>query len=197
MTRFQIILAHPLEDSFGAAIAKRTQERLLAEGHEVDFLDLYKEGFDPCLTPCERRAYYGEEPPPATMDGYTRRLQATDKLVLVFPQWWFNFPAILKGYFDRVFHPDVAFDHTPGYGRIRPRLDRLSGVLAVTTLGSPWWVSALYMGNPAGRQLKRGIVKACAPNARFRMLTCYGAEKTTAERRQAFIKRAADAAASL
>lgn len=197
MAQFQIILAHPLEDSFCAAIAKEAQEHLLAEGHEVDFLDLYKEGFDPRLTPRERRAYYGEEPPPAAMDSYTQRLQATDKLVLVFPQWWFNFPAILKGYFDRVFQPGVAFDHTPGYGQIRPRLSRLSGVLAVTTLGSPWWVSAFFMGDPAGRQLKRGIVKTCAPKARFRMLNCYGAEKIDTDRRQAFIKRAADAAASL
>ena len=31
--------------------------------------------------------------------------------ILVFPQWWFNFPAILKGFFDRVFAPGVAFDH--------------------------------------------------------------------------------------
>ena len=40
--------------------------------------------------------------------GYVARLRLAEKLVFVFPQWWFNVPAILKGFFDRVLVPGVA-----------------------------------------------------------------------------------------
>ena len=53
------------------------------------------------------------------------KLQAAEALVLVFPTWWFGFPAMLKGWFDRVWAPGVAYDHASDLGPIRPRLDKL------------------------------------------------------------------------
>ncbi len=197
MAHSLLILAHPLKDSFCAAIAEQARQGLLARGHDVEVLDLYGEGFDPRLSEAERRAYYAETANLSEVSRYTRQLQKADNLVLVFPQWWFNVPAILKGFFDRVLQPGVAFDHTPDYGKILPRLKGLSQVLAVSTLGSPWWVTNLYMGNPLRRQLQRGIVKACAPQARFRMLTCYSAEKISAERRERFLAQVSRAVEQL
>ena len=197
MARVHLLLAHPLPDSFCAAIALRAETALKARGHQVDRLDLYGEAFDPCLTADERRGYYAPPAQFAAVEGYVARLLAAEKLVLVFPQWWFNMPAILKGWFDRVFQPGVAFDHTPGYGQIRPRLVRLDSVLAVTTLGSPWWAAELYLRNPVRRQLKAGIVGTCAPRARFRMLNCYGTEKIAAPGREAFLARVERAAERL
>ncbi len=197
MAQVLLILAHPLEDSFCAAIAARAAAALEAGGDGVDVLDLYREDFDPHLSRSERLRYYTDRPDHSAVADQIRRLQAADKVVLVFPQWWFNMPAVLKGYFDRVFQPGVAFDHTPGYGQIRPRLTSLQAVLAVSTLGSARWVSALFMGYPVDRQLRRGIVRACAPQARFRMLTCYDTEKIDAARRERFLKRVERTAATL
>ena len=197
MTRVHLLLAHPLDDSFCAAIAARAERVLTARGHDVDRLDLYSDGFDPRMTASERHHYYA---PPAEVDAveaYVSRLLAAEKLVLIFPQWWFNMPAVLKGWFDRVFQPSVAFDHTPGYGRILPRLERLDSVLAITTLGSPWWAAELYLRNPVRRQLKAGIFGTCAPRARFRMLNCYGTEKIAAAGREAFLARVDRAAKNL
>lgn len=39
-------------------------------------------------------------------------LRWCDSLVLVYPTWWSGMPAVLKGFFDRVFLPNVAF-HLP------------------------------------------------------------------------------------
>ena len=197
MARTLLILAHPLKDSFCAAIAQRARQGLAGRGHSIDFLDLYGEDFDPRLSAAERAAYYAETAVLSAVGDHTERLLAADTLVLVFPQWWFSLPAILKGYFDRVLQPGIAFDHTPGYGKILPRLAGLSQVLAISTLGSPWWVTNLYMGNPVKRQLRRGILAACAPQARFRMLTCYSAEKVGAERRERFLTRVSQAVARL
>ncbi|WP_420347138.1 NAD(P)H-dependent oxidoreductase [Pelagibius sp.] len=197
MAQVLLILAHPLEDSFCAAIAARAEAALEARGDGVDVLDLYREDFDPRLSRSERRCHYSDQPDHSAVADQIRRLRAADKIVLVFPQWWFAMPAILKGYFDRVFQPGVAFDHTPGYGQIRPRLKTLQAVLAVSTLGSARWVSALYMGYPVKRQLRRAIVKTCAPQARFRMLNCYDTEKIDAARSARFLARVEKAAAAL
>jgi NAD(P)H dehydrogenase (quinone) len=42
------------------------------------------------------------------VQGYVDRVLAAQALVLVFPVWNFGFPAILKGFFDRVFLPGVS-----------------------------------------------------------------------------------------
>ena len=48
------------------------------------------------------------------------RLQAAEALVLCFPVWNFGYPAILKGFFDRVFLPGVSFKMVDG--KVRPNL---------------------------------------------------------------------------
>ena len=102
-----------------------------------------------------------------------QRLSAADVLVLVYPTWWFSLPAILKGWFDRVWTANFAF--VPGTP-IRPLLTGLKSVLVVTTLGSPWWIDRLVMWQPVRRVLKMGLILPCAPKAKFEMLSLYGAE---------------------
>src|SRR3954469_19002852 len=111
-----LILAHPIEDSFNKAVAKTARNALLAKGHEVDWLDLYAEDFDPRLTKPERASYFTDPYDASVVAPLIARLRAADGLVLVFPQWWFGFPAILKGYFDHVFAPGVAFAHSDSGG---------------------------------------------------------------------------------
>jgi NAD(P)H dehydrogenase (quinone) len=52
--RILLVLAHPLEESFAASVAETVRQKLIANGHTVDLLDLYREGFDPRLTVSER-----------------------------------------------------------------------------------------------------------------------------------------------
>jgi len=107
----------------------------------------------------------------------------------VFPQWWFNFPAILKGFFDRVFAPGVAFENDPDGGRIQPRLGNIHLFWAFTTTGSPWWVVNLYMGNPVRRLLKRGIAAFCAKGLDFKMVNLYDMDRIDDAKRKAHLAR--------
>jgi putative NADPH-quinone reductase len=50
---------------------------------------------------------------------YVERLLATEAVVLVYPVWNEGFPAILKGFFDRVFCPEYA-SRPPVTARRRP-----------------------------------------------------------------------------
>ncbi|TCL72070.1 NAD(P)H-dependent oxidoreductase [Rhizobium sp. BK251] len=195
--RILLVLAHPLEDSFAASVARTAREALEAEGHKVDLLDLYREDFDPRLSPSERRGYFDVPYDSSAVAGMVSRLRAADGLILVFPQWWFNFPAILKGFFDRVFAPDVAFAHDLSGGRIVPRLTNIRLLWALTTTGSPWWLVHLYMGNPVRRLLKRGIASFCGKGLNFRMISLHDMDRATETKRKAHLERVSRALRSI
>lgn len=184
-----VVLAHPLPESFAASVAATAKTALEENGHSVDLLDLCGEGFDPRLTAPERRAYFDTPFSASGVAAEIARLQAADALVLVFPQWWFNLPAVLKGFFDRVFAPGVAFRHDRDGGRILPGLTRIRHIRVFTTTGSPWWIVRLYMGDPVRRLLKRGLVRACMPKADFRMLTLHDMDRRREPHLKAHLER--------
>ena len=184
-----VVVAHPLADSLCAALARDVIEQLAAAGHEVTVEDLYQADFAPALTAAERQTYYRPPFDAAAVAPYVERLLAAEALVLVFPTWWFGLPAMLKGWFDRVWAPGIAYDHASDLGTIRPRLLGLRHALAVTTLGAHWWVDRLVMWQPVRRMLKIGLFHTCAPNCRFEMLSLHQAESLAPERLQAFRAR--------
>ncbi len=192
--RAHLVFAHPLPDSLGAHLSHTAEAALRARGLEIDRLDLYAEAFQPALTPGERRHYYAEPQSDPDAIALQQRLAEADILVLVFPTWWFGLPAILKGWFDRVWAPGFAFDQgTP----IKPRLTRLRSCLVVTTLGSPWCIDTLVMRQPLRRILKTAILGACAPQARFTMLSLHAAETVDPPRLRRFENRIARAVETL
>ena len=171
-----VVIAHPLTNSLCHSLALCASEVLRTNGHEVQVLDLYQTGFPASLTAHERSTYYGPAFDDAAVQGQVQQLLAAQAVILVFPTWWFGFPAILKGWFDRVWAPGVAYDHASDLGPIVPRLQGLQRMLAITTLGSPWWVDRLILWQPVRRILKTAILGACARACRFEMLSLYKAE---------------------
>ncbi len=152
---------------------------LQAQGHEVQVEDLYQSDFAPVLTASERTSYYAPSFDAAAVQQQAQRLIEAEVLVLVFPTWWFGFPAILKGWFDRVWAPGIAYDHAKDLGAIQPLLLNLRKALVITSLGSPWWVDQLIMRQPVKRILKTALFGTCAPECKPQMLSLYQAEKLT------------------
>lgn len=184
-----VVIAHPLADSLCKTLAARVVEALQGAGHQVEVEDLYASGFAGALTQSERASYYAGAYERTNVEAEVGRLAQAEGLVLVFPTWWFGFPAILKGWFDRVWVPGVAYDHAGDLGPIRPRLVGLRKALAITTLGSPWWVDRLVMRQPVKRVLSTAILGACAPNCRFQLLSLYRAERPAADTVVQFARR--------
>lgn len=189
-----LVVAHPLEQSLCATLAETARAALAASGHQVEVLDLYHQNFHPALTPAERESYY-QRFDQSALSSEIAQLQRAEILVLVFPTWWFGFPAILKGWFDRVWAPGVAYDHAADLGTITPRLVSLKHALAITTLGSPCWVDKCVMWQPVRRILKTAILKFCAPGCRLEFLSFYKCENLSAEQVQKMTGRVAAAAA--
>ena len=178
--RLLLIVAHPLDTSYTVAIARAARDALTARGHMVDWLDLYAEDFDPRLSPAERRSYFDSPYDASAVASHITRLTEAEGLVLVFPLWWFSLPAILKGWFDRVLAPGIAFEHGAGIGGIARKLTNIRVLYALTTAGSPWWMVRLVMGDPVRRLLKRGIATMCARNVRVKMIGLHDLDHASA-----------------
>lgn len=184
-----IVVAHPLSDSLCRYLGDHIAARLKDLGHEVVEEDLYEAGFDPVLTNQERASYYSGAYDASGVSEQVLHLKEADALVLVYPTWWFSFPAILKGWFDRVWGPGVAYDHADDLGPIKPRLEGLRKVLVVTTLGAPWWVDRLVMWQPVKRVVKYALLGACARNNRLSYLSLYKSENADEIQVKGFVRR--------
>lgn len=151
--RVLYVYCHPLPESFHAGLRAEALAGLAEAGHEVDLLDLYAEGFDPVLTEDGRRHYHDTAVNRRGLEGYVERLRSAEALVFQFPTWTFGPPAMLKGFFDRLLMPGVAFDITDPK-RVRPLLTNVRRIAGVVTYGRPrrmvWW-----MANPSKKIVTR------------------------------------------
>jgi putative NADPH-quinone reductase len=131
--RVMVTVDHPWERSFCHAILKRVVTVLEEQGHAVDVLDLHKEGFDPVLRASELAGYSQGSYLDPKVGRYQERIARSDHLVYIFPVWWEVMPAMLKGFFDKVFLPGWAFVEADA----SPLLTRIGGATAITTMGAP------------------------------------------------------------
>jgi len=184
-----IVTTHPLNDSLCKLLSKHVEEKLKNQGHEVVVEDLYSEGFESALTAVERESYYVDSYELSGVSEQVKRLKEAEALILLFPTWWFGFPAMLKGWFDRVWGPGVAYDHASDLGSIKPLLNNLEKVLVITSLGSPWWVDKLIMRQPVKRVIKTAILGTCAKNSKLKFLSLYKCEKLSKQQISRFKQR--------
>lgn len=185
MPRALVLYAHPCPESFSAALHRSVIEGLSPRWHVDDF-DLYAEGFSPLMTQAERRIYYDE---PANIDpvsDHVARVKAADALVLVFPVWNFGYPAILKGFFDRVFLPGVSFNIVDG--KVQPNLHNIRKLAAVTSYGGGR-LRALLAGDPPRCCVTRHLRYVCHRDAKPKYLALYGINRATDSDRSKFLKR--------
>ena len=186
--RFLVVYCHPVETSFSAALHRAVVAGLQRAGHEVIDLDLYAEAFEPGLSRLERIEYFDPERNTAQVRKYTDQLATVSAIAFVYPSWWYGMPAMLKGYFDRVWLPGVAFDLDRDGHLTLTRLKHIQRIVIVTTYGSPWWHIRLYMGDPARRLFNRGIRRLCARDCRVDWLVCYNLDRIKQPRLSAFLQ---------
>jgi putative NADPH-quinone reductase len=184
MTRVLVLFAHPCAESFSAALHGRVVDTLTARGWDVDDCDLNAEGFQPVLTEAERRGYHDPGNIAAVQD-HVDRLRAAEALVMVFPVWNFGYPAILKGFLDRVFLPGVSFRLEDG--KVRPNLTHIRKLAAVTTYGGTR-MRALLVGDPPRRCVTRAVWHVCRPD-RMRYLALYDMNRASDAVRSGFLDR--------
>lgn len=184
--RVLVLHSHPVESSYGAALYRQTVTSLEAAGHTVDGCDLYAEKFDPVLSRHDRLVYHDYPENTGLVEPYVERLRQAEGLVIVTPVWNFGFPAMLKGYFDRVWLPGVSFELVNG--QVESRLRHIRKLAAVLTYGATPF-RAFVAGNPPKKIVKRVLRAQINPLRPVAFLAHYDMNNCTEQTRAAFMAR--------
>jgi len=183
--RAHVIYAHPVPESLNAEAHRIVVETLTAKGWNVDDCDLYAEGFQPVLTEEERRNYHNTEINTGPVATYVERLRAADAVVFCHPVWNFGYPAILKGWFDRVMLPGVTFNLVDG--KLIPCLDNIKKIATVCTYGATRG-RAWMVGDPPRKLLTRVVWGTVKPQ-KTRYIAQYDMNNITPAGCDAFLAR--------
>lgn len=144
-----IVFCHPEPQSFSATLKDIATRRLSEQGYEVEVTDLYGEGFNPVESPAhyservqpnrfyaldEQRYAFENGVLPGEVEREIDRLQKADLIIFQFPLWWHAPPAMLKGWFDRIFVYGGLYS-----GSVRYNHGSLTGkrALCSVTTGAP------------------------------------------------------------
>lgn len=195
--RVLVIHCHPVAESFAGAAHQTVLQALAEIGHEITDVDLYGEKFDPVMSRQERLDYLNVERNERLVKRYDDQLAWAEALVLVYPAWWYGMPAMLKGYFDRVWLPGVAFDVTPDGKVDTDRLQRLRRILVVTTYGGSWWMVRVALGDPARKVIGRAVRALCARDCRVTWCVHYNMDRAKPTQLRRFLDRIRAAARAL
>ena len=127
-----VIYTHPNPESFNHALLQTVVKGLKEAKHQVKEKDLYSLGFNPVLTGDDLKNIADGNVPEDIKPEHADILWA-DSLIFIYPIWWYDRPALLKGWIDRVFSDGFAFK----YGDKGPEgLLKHNKALVITTLGS-------------------------------------------------------------
>ena len=185
--RVLYLYCHPQATSFHAAIRTRALAGLAHAHHNVDLLDLYAEKFDPVMWEPARRVYHDLSRNQAGLEDYIARLRAADALIVQFPVWSFGMPAMLKGYFDRIMMPGVAFDLS-NPAAAKPLLGNLRRIAGIATYGRPR-LQAVFIGDPPRRMVKRYLPWFANGHARVDYYALYHMNIASQAKRAAFMNK--------
>ena len=133
-----VVYAHANPKSFNHAVLEAFTRGLKDGGHAFEVVDLYAINFDPCLTK-EEFAFEKAKDPSQVLE-QQEKVVRSDALVFIYPVIWMDFPAILKGWIERVFSAGFAWDvDTDGLaGRLKGRLPLLKQKKSLSIATTHW-----------------------------------------------------------
>jgi putative NADPH-quinone reductase len=152
-SRVLVLDGHPDTESLCGSLAAIAAEAAEVRGASVKTLHLSALTFDPNLAGGYKRRQEHEP----DLVAFLEALRWCDTFILVHPMWWGAAPAKLKGLFDRVFLPGIAFAYE-GTGHFPKKLfeGRTSRVLITTD--TPGWYLWLGYRNGWSNVLRRQIL---------------------------------------
>lgn len=156
MKNIVVINAHPDKESFCFALAESYKMGAYKSGANVKLIHLIDLKFNPILTFGYRKI---SELEPDLVQIQEDILWA-NHLVFVYPNWWSTFPALLKGFIDRVFVPGFAFkfrENSPFWDKL------LKGKTArlIVTMDTPIWYYWIINRNAGHNAMKIGVLEFC------------------------------------
>ncbi|MGE0792911.1 MAG: NAD(P)H-dependent oxidoreductase [Candidatus Woesearchaeota archaeon] len=156
-SKILIIYAHPNKNGFCGEVLKQ----ILKQNKNCEVLDLYSMKYDIILKNDELYSRNNRKVAKETKL-LQEKIKQFEKFIFIYPNWWQNIPAILKGFIDRVFISDFAFKYVKGMPK-----GLLSGkAIVISTCGAPKFVSTIIKGNRAVKLITDDVLRYCGIKAK-------------------------------
>lgn len=131
-----IVYCHPYPGSFAHAELEAICRRLEREQHDYEVIDLYEEGFNPTLSREELKVYFKGGIVDPMVKRYQDMLLKAEHLIMIFPIWWSDVPAMLKGWIDKVMLVGSTWTLNEE-GKLIGKLSNIKDLKVYTTSASP------------------------------------------------------------
>lgn len=154
MSKIMVINGHPQTRTFCEALTDAYRQGAEGAGHEVKTFPLATLKFDPIL----HNGYWAVQPLEPDLKNAYDALAACDHLVVIFPLWCGDMPALLKGFIERILQPDlIARENTEGAMNWSLFKDKSARI--VMTMGMPVSIYRLWYGAHALKLLSNNILR--------------------------------------
>lgn len=104
-----IIYTHLNPSSFTKAVVDEVEKVAINKGHETKAIDLYADEFNPVVGFSDIQYSFMGGKAPKDVEIYQKHITWADQITFVYPLWWQQMPAMLKGFIDRVFTNGYAY----------------------------------------------------------------------------------------
>lgn len=152
--RILIIDGHPdpAPERYARALVSAYAEGARGAGHEIERIGIA----ELAIPPLAAAADWENGTPSKAAQRVQAAIAAADHLVIIYPLWLGNMPALLKAFFEQVFRPGFAI--TTGERTLRPGLLKNKSARVIVTMGMPALVYRVYFRAHTLRSLKRNIL---------------------------------------
>jgi NAD(P)H dehydrogenase (quinone) len=181
MSKVLVVVGHPQCNSFCEALGRAYAHGAEEAGHKVQLCVLSQMAFDPIL----HEGYRQVQPLEPDLKKTYQALLGCDHLVMIFPLWCGDMPALLKGFIERILQPDLIKQRSTEHA-MNWRLFRNKSARIVMTMGMPVSIYRWFYRGHALKLLRRNILKFIGINPVRH--TLYGMiEATSLEKRQGWL----------
>ena len=155
-----ILYCHPWEGSYNFAILKSITKGLEKRKVSYEILDLVLDGFNPVMTEADLAEYRKGAFVDPKVGEYQEKLMRAVEIIIITPIWWGMPPAILKGFFDKVFLPHWAYETTDS-GLLQGKLTHIKKATVISTMNSPQFYYNILLKSPLKNSMILGTLKSC------------------------------------
>ncbi len=183
MKKILIINGHPDKDSLCNEFAESYRRGVETSSADCILVNLIDLDFDPIL----RYGYRQRTELEPDLLNIQKEIQNADHLVFVYPTWWGTYPALLKGFIDRVFLPKFAFKYRDN-SLLWDKLLKGKTARLIVTMDTPKWYYSLIYKSPGHNAMRKGVLEFCG--IKPVKITAFGPIKSSdGKKRQKWIKQ--------